>query len=474
MKNSNSNGNHDFVSALKKKISRNLTDIESRDDLSADEKSNRIVTIFSATCAGAAVQPIPFADIFVLTSIQSYMAERLAAVRGVPMSKASVMEILTDLLKVIGLGMVAQQVALGLYKVGLPFFAGFTTIPLVYGLTYGIGKVLDCLFIARAKGIKLSPEEIKNIWANVKKEGMAKGKEYRKGMKGNGDKNTRNPRVRYLKNNFDEAVILACLVDLARKTGFKINEENNVILSALRRSAEDFRYSDVDEIGDILSSYDPNRIAGLVSNVKGIAHEMEFVKLENEDGDSIYASLYPDTNHPGYDVQLFDEASGEYWAVQLKATDDKSYVTQWIEQHPDGEIVVTEELADKMGIESSGIENAQVTTQVEDFVDKLIHHDDVETLSSYFPMLALASVAIVIWELWKRYKAGQISYSRFKLLAGMAAGKKAIKIGALALLFSIPVINVMVGAVMVAQLIYSTTELASGRLDKKITIPKKS
>ncbi len=43
--------------------------------------------------------------------------------------------------------------------------------------------------------------------------------------------------------------------------------------------------------------------------------------------------------------------------------------TQWIEQHPDGEIVVTEELADKMGIESSGIENAQVTTQVEDFVD---------------------------------------------------------------------------------------------------------
>lgn len=178
-----SDKNQDFASSLKETIARNLTDIESRDDLSADEKSNRIIKIFSVTCAGAAVQPIPFADIFVLTTIQAYMAERLAAVRGVPMAKGSAMELVTDLGKVIGLGMLAQQVALGLYKVGLPFLAGFTTIPLVYGLTYGIGKVLDYLFIERAKGNKLNPEEIKNIWGRAKKEGVAKGKEYRKDMK---------------------------------------------------------------------------------------------------------------------------------------------------------------------------------------------------------------------------------------------------------------------------------------------------
>ena len=178
-----SDKNQDFVSSLKEKISRNITGIESRDDLSADEKSKRIIRIFSATCAAAAVQPIPFADIFVLTAIQAYMAERIAAVRGVPMAKGSAMELVTDLAKVIGLGMVAQQVALGLYKVGLPFLAGFTTIPLVYGLTYGIGSVLDYLFIERAKGKKLSPEEIKIIWGREKKEGMKKGKEYRKSMK---------------------------------------------------------------------------------------------------------------------------------------------------------------------------------------------------------------------------------------------------------------------------------------------------
>lgn len=275
-----------------------------------------------------------------------------------------------------------------------------------------------------------------------------------------------SPTVKFLKNNFDEAAIISCLAHLMLTPGFELSEENQAIFAALRRSAEDFKYASVEEIGSRLSNYNDSQIAGLVSNVKGIAHEMEFVKLENEDGDSIYASLYPDTNHPGYDVQLFDENTGEHWAVQLKASDDRSYVNQWIEQHPDGDILVTDELAEKMGLESTGIENAEVTTQVEEFVDKLINYDDVETLSSYFPMLALASVSMVIWELWKRYKSGQLSYSRFKLLSGMAAGKKTIKMGVLITLLSIPAINVVVGAAMVAQLIYSTTELASGQLDK--------
>ena len=45
-----------FVSLLKQQIAKNLTDIESRDDLSAAEKSSRIIHIFSAACAGTAVQ----------------------------------------------------------------------------------------------------------------------------------------------------------------------------------------------------------------------------------------------------------------------------------------------------------------------------------------------------------------------------------------------------------------------------------
>lgn len=179
----NENKHQNFVDQLKEKIASNITDIEARDDLSANEKSSQIIHIFSAACAGVAVQPIPFADIFILTPIQAYMAERLAAVRGVPITEGSATELMTDLAKVIGLGMVAQQVALGLYKVGLPFLAGFTTVPLVYGLTYGIGNVLDYLFIERQKGNKLNPDEIKKLWLNVKKEGFKKGKGFRANTK---------------------------------------------------------------------------------------------------------------------------------------------------------------------------------------------------------------------------------------------------------------------------------------------------
>jgi len=172
-----------FIDGLKSTIANNLTDIEARDDLSADEKAQKIIHIFAASCAGVAIQPIPFADIFILTPMQAYMAERLAAVRGVPMSQGSAKELITDLAKVMGLGMLAQQAALGLYKVGLPFLAGFTTIPLVYGLTYAVGNVLDYLFTERAKGNRVSPEVIRDLWGKAKKEGTKKGKEYRSSIK---------------------------------------------------------------------------------------------------------------------------------------------------------------------------------------------------------------------------------------------------------------------------------------------------
>ncbi|RLA75711.1 MAG: hypothetical protein DRG11_00490 [Epsilonproteobacteria bacterium] len=164
------------------------------------------------------------------------------------------------------------------------------------------------------------------------------------------------------------------------------------------------------------------------------------------------------------DFKLLPYATGEYWDSQLKATDDKSYVDDWIENHPDGEILVTDELATKMGLDSSGIENADVTMRVEDFVDELIKSDQANSLSTYFPVIAIASVAIIVQEIYRRYKAGEISYSKFKLLVGIAVGEKSIKIGVLTMLLAIPGINVIVGAGLVAGLIYSARKFATNSL----------
>lgn len=170
---------NDLINRAKAKLESEITEIENRTDLSSDDKVERIIVIFASTCAAVAIQPIPFADIFVLTPIQAYMGTRISSIRGLPLAEKDVKEVLKEISGVIGLGMLAQQAALGLYKVGLPFLAGFTTIPLVFGLTYAIGKVMDSYFIKTAKGKRMSVEEIRDAWKRARKAGEKEGKDRR-------------------------------------------------------------------------------------------------------------------------------------------------------------------------------------------------------------------------------------------------------------------------------------------------------
>ena len=60
-----------------------------------------------------AIQPIPFADIFILTPIQAYMGSRIAAIRGLKIEVQEVLVILKEIARVIGLGLLAQQIVTG-------------------------------------------------------------------------------------------------------------------------------------------------------------------------------------------------------------------------------------------------------------------------------------------------------------------------------------------------------------------------
>lgn len=145
--------------------------IEERSDLSDKQKVDRIINITSGVCAGVAIQPIPFADIFVLTPIQAIMGSRIAKIRGVRVTDNDIATYIKEIAGVIGLGLLAQQLAIGAYKTVLPFVGALTTIPLVYGLTYGIGRVMDAYIVSKVKGQVLDPEEIKRIWKEARKEG---------------------------------------------------------------------------------------------------------------------------------------------------------------------------------------------------------------------------------------------------------------------------------------------------------------
>lgn len=271
--------------------------------------------------------------------------------------------------------------------------------------------------------------------------------------------------VRYVRRNADELAILAVLTKLAfSESDPSLSAEEEAILAAMRRSTDALRDASPAEIGEYLRGLDDDALPGVVSNVKGILHEMEFVAIENGDGDLVYASIFPETNHPGTDVQFVDRGSGEVWEVQLKATDDASYVQDWVDAHPGGEIVVTNELAREMDLPSSGIDNEELTTRVEDLVDRLMELGDDETVWSHLPALSLVSISVALWELYRRYQRGEIDFDRFKVLAAALTGLKLAKIAAICALLAIPVVNVLTGAALVASLLVSA-RAAVGRVE---------
>ena len=167
----------ELINNAKQKIKKEVSDIENRTDLSDQQKIDQIITVFSTFCAAIAVQPIPFADVFVLTPIQGYMGKKLADIRGYNISEAGAKEVFKELAGLVGLGFLAQQLAIGAYKTVLPFLGAITTIPLVFGLTFGMGRVMDYYFIKKIKGEKIDKETLQNIFKKARAEGKTRSKE---------------------------------------------------------------------------------------------------------------------------------------------------------------------------------------------------------------------------------------------------------------------------------------------------------
>lgn len=260
--------------------------------------------------------------------------------------------------------------------------------------------------------------------------------------------------VHYVRKNFDALAITTTLAHLAWSTS-DLSELDHTVLAALRRSHSPLEQASLDEIQAYLQQFNEDQIVGLISNVKGILHEMEFVRLENEDGDSIYASYFDHTNHANFDVILSDQDTGESWQIQLKATDSTHYVKDWIATHSADDIVVTEEIAQKLGLESSGFSNKELTQSVEDAIDFIITAKDPndEHFWDYFPVISLASISLAIYELFKRYQKQEINWSEFKWMAAKISGLKISKIAFIGLLLGLPLVGQITGAYLIAQLL---------------------
>lgn len=128
-----------------------------------ETRIDHLINYTALTCAIIAAQPLPFADILILTPIQVAMVYFMAKAMKVPLQESGARDILVSVVGVAGWGLLAQHGVIALYKAGLPFLGAISTIPLVYAATFAIGCAARAILEARRQNKKLSADMINTI-----------------------------------------------------------------------------------------------------------------------------------------------------------------------------------------------------------------------------------------------------------------------------------------------------------------------
>lgn len=440
-------------------------------DIPPDEKVRKLLLRFSGLCGAIAVQPIPFADIFVLTPIQLYMGTLIAEARGY---KFSMSQIFKEILGLIGLAYLAQQTAIGLYKTVLPFLGAITTIPLVFVLTYAIGSVMDYYFVSKTQGKRVTKEDLVKAFKQARKDAkknFSKDEIKRRTKQAKEEISNYKPSAqKFIQKNIDELSVISVISKL--KGGQKIvTEEENIILEAMIRSSN--KITDLEsaiKFAKTTAAKGTESLMGAANNIKGIAHELIYVKTENEDGDTVYAFLPEDTNNPQFDVLTINTETGEQNWEQLKTTMNSDHINNWIEKYPgsEGSLKVNVEMANKLGFDTSGVSDKELSIDVNNFLDKIIKMDD-NTLSQIItlsPPLTIIAASFVVYGLHKRYKKNEISKNEFIKKSAKITGIKAAKIVTLLSLLALPGIGQVVAVYLIASLMFSVIGIIEVKKDK--------
>ena len=167
-------------------------------------------------------------------------------------------------------------------------------------------------------------------------------------------------------------IVAGVFYSLLTRTALDGSVEQELVLEALRRSKNDLRHATEAESSEYLDELSPEQLQGVGNNVKGIYHELIWVEEYNATHTDTYAELHGSTNHAGSDVVIkssdTDEILHEY---QLKATNNKAYVAEHQEKYEDIDVLPTNEVAEQMGVESSGIDNDTITNRVKTVTENM-------------------------------------------------------------------------------------------------------
>lgn len=151
---------------------------------------------------------------------------------------------------------------------------------------------------------------------------------------------------------------------------------------------------------DLVENSSITEVTGYINGIKGKLFELRYVDYLNETLPSGWeAHLADSATQKGWDVVVLDDSGSAVEYIQLKATNDVSYVKNALETYPDIDMVTTEEVFNQLSmneaisgnIENGGFENSTLTEEVAKiFSDPSLVDSGIDLTPSIIPLVIIA------------------------------------------------------------------------------------
>lgn len=145
--------------------SKNINDFLLTSDLK--QKINEIdntIFKFSSVAAILWIQPIPFLDIYSVVPFHIYMLKEIAKKYSIKINTKESKEILTTIIWSIWSSYILSQSVVWLSKISMIWFWWYIMMPLNFGLTYTMWKILSMYFYQKSQWVKATNYEIKKLF----------------------------------------------------------------------------------------------------------------------------------------------------------------------------------------------------------------------------------------------------------------------------------------------------------------------
>ena len=117
-------------------------------ELTPEQNVEEVTRSAALLCGAIAVEPLPFADILLITPLQMKMVAHIGLIYGFKPDRSRIKDIVAELGATFAFGFLARQLVRGVAKIVAPVIGGLITAPAVYGSTFALGK-LEAKGVAR-------------------------------------------------------------------------------------------------------------------------------------------------------------------------------------------------------------------------------------------------------------------------------------------------------------------------------------